>query len=372
MTTPVPFGALKRQYEAIREEIDAATARVLASGWYILGPEVRAFEERFAAFCGVKHCVGVGNGTEALQLALAALSVGPGDEVITVANAAVYETITALAVGARPVFVEVDERSHTIDPQALAVAVTPRTRAIVPVHLYGRMADMDAVMAVAERHGIPVIEDCAQAHGATYRGRVAGGIGALGCFSFYPTKNLGALGDGGAVVTNDDGLAQKLRRLREYGWERKYYTTDLGGLNSRLDELQAAILSVKLAHLPAWNERRRQIAGQYQDLLAGVGLALPEDPADGEHVYHLYVTRVPAAERERIRAALRERGIGAEVHYPLPAHRQPVYAHLAPEGGLPLTERLAAEVLSLPMYPELTDEEVRAVAAALREVVEQL
>jgi dTDP-4-amino-4,6-dideoxygalactose transaminase len=367
----VPFGALKRQYDAIKPELDAAVSRVLASGWYILGPEVRAFEEQFAAFCDTAHCIGVGNGTEALQLALAALGVGPGDEVVTVANAAVYETITALAVGARPVFVDVDERSHTMDRAALERAITPRTRAIVPVHLYGRMADMDAIMVIAGRHGLPVIEDAAQAHGATWRGRVAGSIGACGCFSFYPTKNLGALGDGGAIVTNDEALAQKLRRLREYGWERKYYTADLGGLNSRLDELQAAILGAKLQHLPAWNARRRVIAEMYDDLLAGAGLALPEPPPDGGHVYHLYVTRVlggPAA-RDRLRAALRERGIGAEVHYPLPAHRQRVYAHLAPEGGLPITERLAGEVLSLPMYPELTDEEVRAVAGAVNETL---
>jgi len=365
----VPFGSLKRQYDAIRAELDAAAARVLASGWYILGPEVRAFEEAFAAFCGVRHCVGVASGTEALQLALAALGVGPGDEVVTVANASVYETLTALAVGARPVLVDVDERTHTMDPAALAAAVTPRTKAIVPVHLYGRMADMDAVMAVAGRHGIPVVEDCAQAHGATYRGRLAGSIGACGCFSFYPTKNLGALGDGGAVVTDDDALAQKLRRLREYGWERKYYTTEPGGLNSRLDEIQAALLSAKLPHLPAWNARRREIARMYTELLSGTGLILPEDPPDGDHVYHLYVVRLPAHRRDAVRAALRERGIGTEVHYPLPAHQQPVYAHLAPPGGLPVTERLAGEVLSLPMYPELTDDEVRAVAGALREVL---
>ncbi|HWQ12680.1 MAG TPA: DegT/DnrJ/EryC1/StrS family aminotransferase [Roseiflexaceae bacterium] len=369
MSIQVPFGALKRQYDAIKPELDAAVARVLASGWYILGPEVRAFEEQFAAFCGVAHCVGVANGTEALQLALTALGVGPDDEVITVANAAVYETVTALAVGARPVFVEVDARSHTMDPSALERAITPRTKAIVPVHLYGRMADMDAIGDVAQRHGLPVIEDAAQAHGATYRGRAAGSIGACGCFSFYPTKNLGALGDGGAVVTNDEALAQKLRRLREYGWERKYYTAHLGGLNSRLDEIQAAILSAKLQHLPAWNARRRVIAEMYDELLAGTGLTLPERSPEGDHVYHLYVVRVPDGRRERVRAALRERGIGAEVHYPLPAHQQPVYAHLAPEGGLPVTERLAGEVLSLPMYPELTDEEVRAVAEAVRETL---
>ena len=369
--TQIPFGALKRQYDAIAPELDAAAARVLASGWYILGPEVRAFEAQFAAFCGARHCVGVANGTEALQLALAALEIGPGDEVITVANAAVYETITALAVGATPVFVEVDERTHTMDPAALEAAVTPRTRAIVPVHLYGAVADMDAIMSVAARHGVPVVEDCAQAHGATHRGRAAGSMGRLGCFSFYPTKNLGALGDGGALVTSDDALAERLRRLREYGWERKYYTAHLGGLNSRLDEIQAAFLGVKLAHLPAWNARRRQIAALYDELLTGTGLGLPVAPPGAEHVYHLYVVRVPGGPqaRDALRDGLRARGVGAEVHYPLPAHQQLVYAHLAPPGGLPVTERLAGEVLSLPMYPELTEDEVRAVARAVHETL---
>jgi dTDP-3-amino-3,4,6-trideoxy-alpha-D-glucose transaminase len=369
--TTIPFGALKRQYDAIQPELDAAAQRVLASGWYILGPEVRAFEAAFARFCVTKHCIGVANGTEAIQLALAALDIGPGDEIITVANAAVYETITALAVGATPVFVEVDEHTHTMDPAAFEAAITPRTRAVVPVHLYGHMAAMDAITSIAARHGIAVIEDCAQAHGATYRGRTAGSIGVLGCFSFYPTKNLGALGDGGAVTTNDDALAERLRRLREYGWERKYYTAHGGGLNSRLDEIQAAFLSVKLAHLPGWNARRRQIAELYDELLSGTRLVLPENPPDGEHVYHLYVVRVPGGPvaRNALRDALRARGIGAEIHYPLPAHQQPVYVHLAPPAGLPLTERLAGEVLSLPMYPELTDGEVRAVAAAVREAL---
>lgn len=364
---PIAFGDLKRQYERIRPELDEAVARVLASGWYVLGPEVRAFEEQFAAFCGVAYAVGVGNGTEALYLALTALGVGPGDEVITIANAGVYETLTILQTGARPVFVDVDQHSYNIDPNLLEAAITPRTRALLPVHLYGRMAQMDAIMAIAERHGIPVVEDCAQSHGATLGGRTAGSIGTCACFSFYPTKNLGAVGDGGAVVTNDAALAEKLRRLRQYGWERKYYTTDSGGINSRLDELQAAMLAVKLKHLPQWNARRRQIAEMYDELLAGSDLVLPEAPTDGEHVYHLYVTRVQ--QRDKVQAGLRERGIGSEVHYPLPAHLQPVYTGLAAPGSLPVTERLAGEVLSLPIYPELTDEEVRAVASAVRELV---
>ncbi len=361
----VPFGDLKRQYEAIKAELDTAALRVMAGGWYILGPETRTFEEEFAAFCGVGYAVGVASGTEALHMALVALGVSAGDEVITVANAGVPGTVAILQVGARPAFVDVDERSFNLDPAALEAAITPRTKAIMPVHLYGRMADMTAILTIAERHGLPVVEDCAQAHGATYRGWAAGSMGACGCFSFYPTKNLGALGDGGMIVTDDAALAERLRRLRQYGWERKYYSTEPGGINSRLDELQAALLRVKLRHLPQWNARRRQIAEMYDDLLVGVDVALPEPSTDGEHIYHLYVVR--SRERERLQEALRERGVGTDIHYPLPTHCQPIYGGLAPAGGLPATERLADEVLSLPIYPELTDTEVRAVAAALRE-----
>jgi dTDP-4-amino-4,6-dideoxygalactose transaminase len=366
-TISVPFGDLKRQHDLLREEIELAIQRVVASGWYILGPETRAFEEEFAAFCGVSQAVGVGNGTEAIYLALTALGVGVGDEVITVANAAVYETLTILQTGARPVFVDVDPQTYNLDPALLEAAITPRTKAIVPVHLYGRPADMPAIMEIADRHGIPVVEDCAQAHGATIGGRVVGSIGACACYSFYPTKNLGAIGDGGAVATSDPALAEKLRQLRQYGWSRKYYSSEPGGINSRLDELQSAVLRVKLRHLPAWNERRRVIAGMYADLLEGCGLQLPDAPRDGEHVYHLYVVRHP--ERDRLQAGLRERGIGTDIHYPLPAHMQPIYQSLAAQGSLPVTEQIAGEVLSLPIYPELTDMEVRAVAAAVRAVV---
>jgi dTDP-4-amino-4,6-dideoxygalactose transaminase len=362
--TNIPFGDLKRQYESIRGELDEAAQRVMAGGWYILGPETRAFEEEFAAFCGVGYAVGVASGTEALHLALAALGAGAGGEVITVANAGVPGAVAILQTGARPIFVDVDERSFNLDPAALEAAITPRTKAIMPVHLYGRMADMVPILAIAEQHGLPVIEDCAQAHGATYRGWAAGSMGACGCFSFYPTKNLGALGVGGLVVTDDAALAEKLRRLRQYGWERKYYSTEPGGINSRLDELQAALLHVKLRRLPEWNARRRQLAEMYDDLLAGADLILPEASADGEHVYHLYVVR--SERRDQLQAALRERGVGADVHYPLPAHLQPIYTHLAPAGSLPATERLAREVLSLPMYPELTQADVEAVATAVR------
>ncbi|MEO7909987.1 MAG: DegT/DnrJ/EryC1/StrS family aminotransferase [Roseiflexaceae bacterium] len=363
----IPFGDLKRQYESIKAELDEAAARVLASGWYILGPEVRAFEAEFAAYCGVGHAIGVGNGTEALYLALVALGVGAGDEVISVANAADYEPLTILQAGARPVFVDVDERTFTIEPELLEAAITPRTKAIMPVHLYGRMADMAAIMAVAARHGLPVIEDCAQAHGAQLGGRVAGSIGVCGCFSFYPSKNLGALGDGGMITTNDAELAAKLRRLRMYGWEKRYHTVDSGGINSRLDEIQAALLRVKLRHLDDWNAARRRIAQRYNELLADTGLLLPELPADSSHVFHLYVVQTP--QRDRLQAALQQRGVETAIHYPLPAHLQPVYHGLAEPGSLPVTERHAGTVLSLPIYPELTDAEVDAVAAAVREAL---
>jgi dTDP-4-amino-4,6-dideoxygalactose transaminase len=363
----IPFGDLKRQYESIKPELDEAAARVLASGWYILGPEVRAFEAEFAAFCGAGHAIGVGNGTEALYLALVALGVGAGDEVITVANAADYEPLTILQAGARPVFVDVDERTYLIEPELLEAAITPRTKAIMPVHLYGRMADMPAIMALAERHGLPVIEDCAQAHGAQLGGRVAGSLGVCGCFSFYPSKNLGALGDGGMITTNDPELAAKLRRLRMYGWEKRYYTVDPGGINSRLDEIQAALLRVKLRHLADWNAARRRIAQRYTQQLAGTSLLLPDLPADESHVFHLYV--VQTDQRDRLQAALQQRGVETAIHYPRPAHLQPVYQGLAEPGSLPITERLADTVLSLPIYPELTDAEVDAVAAAVREAL---
>lgn len=363
----VPFGDWKRQYENLREELDAAALRVLRSGMYVLGPETRAFEEAFAAFCGAAHAIGVGNGTEALHLALVALGVGPGDEVITVANAASYDALVALRCGARPVFVDVDAQSYNLDPALLEAAITPRTKAIMPVHLYGRAADMPAIMAVAERHGVPVIEDCAQAHGAVIVGHPVGTWGVCGCFSFYPSKNLGAIGDGGAMITNDAAFADKLRKLRQYGWERKYYIGVPGGGNSRLDELQAALLNVKLPHLHAWNERRRAIARYYTEHLASTELILPAPAADDAHVQHLYVVCSP--ERDALQAALREQGVATDIHYPQPSHHEPIFAQYAPPGGLPVTERLAREVLSLPIYPELTDDEAQAVVAAVRRVV---
>ncbi len=367
----IPFGDLKRQTAALRAELKAAAARVLESGWYILGKEVAAFEEEFAAYCGVRHAVGVANGTEAIQLALVALGIGSGDEVLTVPNAGVPGVAAIALSGARPVFVDVDERSYNLDPARLEAAITPRTRAVLPVHLYGRTADLAPILEIARRRGLSVVEDCAQSHGARYRGRVTGTLGDVGCFSFYPTKNLGALGDGGMVITDDDEIARRLRQLRVYGWSRKYYSETPGGTNSRLDELQAALLRTKLPHLDGWNRARQERARWYGELLSGSAVAPPAGPDPGQdHVYHLYVVR--CRQRDALQSHLRRQGIGTDVHYPLPAHLQPAYRPLGyQEGAFPVSERLAREVLSLPMYPELTRSEVEAVAAAVRAFEEQ-
>jgi dTDP-3-amino-3,4,6-trideoxy-alpha-D-glucose transaminase len=362
----IPFGDLKRQTASLRGALEAAALRVLESGWYVLGKEVAAFEGEFAAALGARHAVGVANGTEAIQLALLALGIGPGDEVITVPNAGVPGVAAIVLTGARPVFVDVDEHSYNLDPARLEAAITPRTRAVLPVHLYGRTAALAPILEIAGRHHFDVVEDCAQSHGARYGGKVTGTLGRVGCFSFYPTKNLGACGDGGMVVTDDDDVARRLRQLRVYGWSRKYYSETPGGTNSRLDELQAALLRVKLEHLPAWNRARQERAAWYGELLPAGPILLPAGPLPGEsHVYHLYVVRSP--QRDALQAHLRQHGIGTDVHYPLPAHLQPVYRALGyEEGAFPVSERLAREVLSLPLYPELTRAEVEAVAAAVR------
>jgi len=365
MSTTIPLVDLKAAYHRLQGEIDAAVARVLAGGWYILGPEVAAFEAEFAAWLGVDHAVGVASGTDAVLLALRALGVGPGDEVITVAHTAVATVAAIELAGATPRFVDIDPATYTLDPARLAAAVTPQTRAIIPVHLYGAPADMDAVLAVARAHGLLVVEDCAQAHGARYRGRMVGTLGDAAAFSFYPTKNLGALGDGGAVATNRPEVAERLRLLRQYGW-RERYVSDVAGSNSRLDELQAAILRVRLRHLDEENEARRRLAARYDTALVGLPVARPASRPDDCPVYHLYVVR--SAERDALAAHLREQGIGTGVHYPVPVHQQPAYAHLGyGPGSLPATEAAAREVLSLPMYPDLAEAAVDGVAAAIRE-----
>jgi dTDP-4-amino-4,6-dideoxygalactose transaminase len=355
---------LKRHHAAQEGDVRAALERVLARGWFILGPEVEAFEREFAQACGVSHGVGVANGTDALELALRALGVGPGHEVVTVANAGGYSTTAIRAAGAQPVYVDVEPRSLNMDAAALAAALTPRTRAVVVTHLYGRMADLPLLLEVANRAGVPLIEDCAQAHGAAREGRPAGSWGAAGCFSFYPTKNLGAVGDGGAVVTSDAVLAGRVRRLRQYGWSERYRSAQAGGRNSRLDEMQAAVLRAKLPHLPAFNARRRAIARAYQEALRGAPLELPENTGE-DYVAHLYVVRTPR--RDALRAALAAKGIIAEVHYPVPDHwQEPWRAPVV----LPVTEQAAREVLTLPCFPEMTDEEVALVARAVVEFFE--
>ncbi len=359
----VPFVDLQVQYRAIRAEVDSAMAEVIASSRFVGGPVVEAFENEFARFCGARYAVGVGNGTDALLLALRAVGVGPGDEVIT---AALTFTATAEAIasaGARPVWVDVDE-TYTVDVDQVAARVTPRTRAIIPVHLYGQPADVAPLMELAERHGLVVVEDGAQAHGARYHGRRVGALGHIACFSFYPAKNLGAYGDGGAVVTDNEQWAKQVRILADHG-RTGYYEHEFIGGNSRLDALQAAVLRVKLRYLDEWNEARRRVAARYAELLATSGLVLPAVGAGREHVYHLYVVR--AADRDGLRQRLQQAGIGTGLHYPLPLHCQPAYRELGRQRGeLPNSEAWTAQVLSLPMYAELTEEQIEQVAAVLR------
>jgi aminotransferase EvaB len=357
----ISLNDLSRHHAPMRAELDAAIARVQDRGWYILGPEVEAFEREFAGYCGSAHCVAVGNGTDALELSLRALAVRAGDEVATTANAGMYATTAILAVGATPAYVDVDASTLLMDPAALDARLGPRTRAVIVTHLYGRLADTAALAALARKRGIALIEDCAQAHGAQHGGARAGTRGALGCYSFYPTKNLGALGDAGAVITDDRELASTLRALRTYGWGTKYHRTMEGGMNSRMDELQAAVLRVKLPRLDAWNMRRREIAARYSAALAHPGIAVPLVADDGTDVVHLYVVRT--RQRDSLRAHLAAAGVATEIHYPVPDHRQPP-VKVADEPSLPHTEQACAEVMSLPCYPELSDAEIDAVTAA--------
>jgi dTDP-4-amino-4,6-dideoxygalactose transaminase len=352
------------QYLAHQDEIDAAIARVLQKGWYILGDEVKAFESEFADFIGVARAVGVGSGTEALHVALKACGIGEGHEVITVAHTAVATVSAIESTGAKPVLVDIEPDTFTLDPNTLLSAVTPRTRAIIPVHLYGQAADLDPILEVGRRHGIRVIEDCAQAHGAKYKGQRVGSYGDIGCFSFYPTKNLGAVGDGGVLVTNDPELAERAELLREYGWADRYVSS-IAGWNSRLDELQAAILRVKLPYLDGDNAARKRLADKYDEGLSGLDLALPQRRAAAEHVYHLYVIR--SARRDDLKSFLKSRDIGALIHYPVPVHLQPAYeGRFCGSANLPETERAAREVLSLPIYPELGESELETVIEGIR------
>lgn len=357
-------GNPRAQYLAHKAEIDAAVARVLDKGWYILGEETRAFEREFASYIGVNFGVGVGSGTEALHLALAACDIGPGDEVITVAQTAVATVAAIEMVGATPVLVDIDPEFYTLDPQKLERAITPRTKAIVPVHLYGQPAHLHPIMEIARRHQLRLVEDCAQSHGATYNGRRVGSYGDIACFSFYPTKNLGAMGDGGMLVTDNPTLAEKARLLREYGWAERY-VSHITGWNSRLDEMQAAILRVKLRYLEQDNAIRRQVAERYINKLDGSELILPLTRPDATHVFHLFVVR--SERRDELQAFLKDNGVGALVHYPVPVHLQPAYRGRLPGSDeMPVTERVATEVLSLPLYPEISDTDVQTVIDAVK------
>jgi dTDP-4-amino-4,6-dideoxygalactose transaminase len=361
----IPFSDLTAQYLSLKDEIDASIQRVLTSGWFILGQEVLAFEEEFAAYVGVGHAVGVGSGTEALHLALLACGAGPGDEVITVSHTAVATVAAIELAGARSVFVDIDPRSYTMDPAQLEGKIGPATKAVLPVHIYGQMADMDPILSLAREHGLKVVEDAAQAHGAEYRGQKAGSMGDAGCFSFYPTKNLGAFGDGGLVVTSDPVLAERLKLLRQYGWAERYVSS-LKGTNSRLDEIQAAILRVKLNKLEEWNGIRRKNAALYDSLLQGAAVVTPIEMEYGKHCYHIYAIRTE--HRDQLREFLRERGVGALIHYPVPVHLQKAYSDLGyGEGTLPVTEQVADEVLTLPVAPEVTEEQIRQVCALVHQ-----
>ena len=360
----VPFGNMKIHYEQHKARIDEAVQRVLASGYYILGPELDKFEAEFAQFVGCKYAVGCASGTEAIYLALAAAGVTTGDEVLVVAHTAV-PTISAISMtGATPVFVDIKASTYVMRETELEAKVTPKTKVIVPVHLYGHMADMEAVMKVAARHNLKVLEDVAQATGATYRGAVAGSIGDWGAFSFYPSKNLGAFGDGGAVTTNGEAEYKKLIMLRNYGQSKRYYH-DRIGINSRLDEIQCAILSVQLPFVNQWNERRREIAARYTAALKDLVVTPVEQPGY-KHVYHLYVIQTPY--RDEMQQYLLERGVQCLIHYPIPAHLQSAYAHLGYKpGSLPTTEHIVKRILSLPMFPEMTDEQVDQVIDGIAE-----
>ena len=356
---------LVAQYHSIKDEIDAAVHATLESGHFILGPAVSRFEETIAAYLGVKHAIGLASGTDALVLALRALDIGAGDEVIIPAYTFFATAGTVMSVGATPVFVDIDPASYEMDVTRIEERLTPRTKAIIPVHLYGHPAEMDPILAIARARGLKVIEDNAQAFGATYRGRKTGAMGDIGCLSFFPTKNLGAFGDGGMVVTNDAALAERMRMLRTHGWKKKYYSEEVG-YNSRLDALQAAILQAKFPHADAWNEKRRALAHRYNEKLASTGLVTPVEREWGTHVYHLYIVR--AAKRDELQTHLRQKGVASEVYYPLPPHLSvPCQKFGYKEDDFPHAEKAARETLALPLYPELTEGQQDEVVAAVRE-----
>lgn len=360
----IPLVDLRAQYLPLKDEISAGMEQALEGMRLFLGPNVQAFEKEFAEFCGVKHGIGVSDGTAALHIILRALGVGPGDEVITVSHTFIATVEAIVLAGARPVFVDVDPFTYLMDVGQIEARITAATKVIMPVHLYGQTADMDPILEIASRHGLKVVEDACQAHGAEYRGRRAGSLGDAAAFSFYFSKNLGAYGEGGFITTNDDELARKVRMIRDHGSERRYYHEQIGW-NGRLDELQAVVLRAKLPHLAAWNEARRDHAARYDELLAGLPAHTPRVCPENLPVYHLYVIRVP--DRDALQAYLKERGVFTGIHYPVPVHLQAALANLGYQAGdLPATEEVAQDILSLPMYPELTDEQIAIVAGTVR------
>lgn len=363
MTRRIPLNDLVRQSRLIHDELTACARAVIERGWYVLGSECADFEAEFAAYCGVAHCVGVANGTDAIELALRAAGIAEGDGVATVANAGFYASAAIHAIGATPVYVDVAAETHLLCVDSLRQALARQpVRAVIVTHLYGRLADVEAVIALCKPLGIVVIEDCAQAHGAARNGRVAGSLGNAGCFSFYPTKNLGALGDGGAVTTDDAALAARLRELRQYGWDGKYRVARPGGRNSRLDEMQAALLRIKLPHLDRWNEERRSLARRYAREMQNPRVRCPTDFGP-DNVAHLFVVR--CEDRDGFRRHLDGSGVSSDIHYPIPDHRQPGYSGVLAAGHLPQTERLAGEIVTVPCFAELEEDEVRQVIAAV-------
>jgi dTDP-4-amino-4,6-dideoxygalactose transaminase len=364
----VPYLDLKAQYEPIRGEIADAIQQVLDRTAFAGGPFVAQFEKEFAAFCGTRFSAGVGSGTDALWMALLGLGIGPGDEVITVPDTFIATAEAISWCGARPVFVDVDPVTYNMDPSKIEAAITPKTRAIIPVHLFGQMADMDPILEIARKRKLLVVEDASQAHGAEYKGKKAGSIGDAGCFSFYPGKNLGAYGEAGAVVTDNEELDRKIRMLRDHGQAKKYHHTMIG-FNARMDGIQGAVLSVKLRHLPAWNEGRRRNARIYDELLGGIpGVAAPKEAGYGKHVYHIYAIRV--SNRDPLIASLAEKEIFCGIHYPIPLHLLDAYKSLnLGKGSFPVAEKSAAEFVSLPMYAELTGEQIARVAAEVKGII---
>jgi dTDP-4-amino-4,6-dideoxygalactose transaminase len=364
----IPLVDLTSAYNELRSDIDAAVSGVMASGWYVGGPELQAFEQDYATYCHAAHCVGVASGLDALHLALRALGVQPGDEVIVSSNSFIATLLAVSMVGAKPVMVEPDPQTHNMDPTAIEAAITPRTRVVLPTHLYGQPADLDPILEIVRRHGLKLIEDAAQAHGASYKGQRIGGHGDAVTWSFYPTKNLGAMGDGGAVTTNDPAVAERIRMLGNYGSTVRY-VNETRGTNSRLDPIQAAILRVKLRYLDTWNDRRRAIAGFYQHALADSSVSLPHVPNWSDPVWHLYVVRTH--NRSTLQDALDKAGVQTLIHYPIPPHLQQAYADMGHvRGDFTIAETLADEVLSLPIGPHLTLDEARQVADAIQRVSE--